>query len=209
MGEIWKPLDKLVVNGYGYSVSTLGNVYSFKTKRILKQSKGGSGYYFVGLSQKCNVKLYDIHRLVAIAFIERETLDKLEVNHIDGNKENNRVENLEWVTRSENKLHAYSKGLRKPVPSSNVLKAILKNSKPVVKIDEKSGLIIATYQSANEAIKHEEGIARTTICYQCKNESNSSVHPYYFRYTTEEQVINAIRHGIYIESTYSFKEATE
>lgn len=54
-----------------------------------------------------------VHRLVAMAFVKGMVSGK-EVNHIDGNKRNNAASNLEWVTKSENQLHAYKIGLRRP-----------------------------------------------------------------------------------------------
>lgn len=53
-----------------------------------------------------------VHRLVLQHFKPCENMDKLQVNHIDGNKDNNCINNLEWVTDSENKFHAYNKGLK-------------------------------------------------------------------------------------------------
>lgn len=88
------------INGYNnYSVSDLGNIRNDKTGRILKFYIKPSGYKQVQLGRK-TVPQY-VHRLVASAFIPN-TLNKPQVNHKNGNKGDNRVENLEWVTVSDN-----------------------------------------------------------------------------------------------------------
>jgi hypothetical protein len=96
-----------------YFVDKEGHVYSkrkFNTLTKLKQHKTGhKGYVKVRVNHKDQF----VHRLVAIAYLPN--LDNKEtVNHIDGNKENNHVNNLEWCTRSENSQHAYDTGLKKP-----------------------------------------------------------------------------------------------
>ena len=84
-----------------YSISNLGNVKNDKTGRILKTYTKPSGYKQVQLGRK-TIPLY-IHRLVAKAFIPNDD-NKPQVNHKNGDKSDNRVENLEWVTASENDL---------------------------------------------------------------------------------------------------------
>lgn len=96
-----------------YYVDMEGRVYSnrkFNKLTELKQSKTGhKGYVKV----RINKKDYFVHRLVAIAFLDNPE-NKETINHIDGNKSNNHVSNLEWSTRSENIQHAYDIGLHKP-----------------------------------------------------------------------------------------------
>ena len=108
--EIWRKIE-----GYEglYEVSNLGQVRSFYSgeAKVLKPSIDKDGYLKVNLYK--NKKLYRklIHRLVATAFIPN--LDnKPQVNHIDGNKQNNAVSNLEWCTRIENIQHSWETGLR-------------------------------------------------------------------------------------------------
>lgn len=93
-----------------YEVNNLGDVRNKKTNRILKpQLNRTDGYYRVAL----NGKRYYVHRLVADAFFDGDH-DKIDVNHIDGNRLNNKLYNLEWCTRKENIRHAYINGLKYP-----------------------------------------------------------------------------------------------
>jgi len=98
-----------------YQVSNLGRVKSFKKDKPknLKQSENTHGYYKVGLCKNGKQETLKVHRLVAIAFI-KNTKNKKCVNHIDGDKKNNSVNNLEWCTYSENTYHAYKNNLKKP-----------------------------------------------------------------------------------------------
>ena len=109
MEEIWKDIE-----GYEglYRVSNLGNIKSVRNSIILKGKDNGYGYMQVVLYNGKRKKLYT-HRLVAKAFIFNFD-NKTEVNHIDGNKKNNEVSNLEWCTHSENIIHADKNGLRNP-----------------------------------------------------------------------------------------------
>ena len=83
-------------------------------ERILTQSVDRLGYTRVKLSKNGRSDLKYLHRLIAEAFIENDQNYK-EVNHIDGDKSNNSVSNLEWTTRSANMKHAFSLGLKNPV----------------------------------------------------------------------------------------------
>ena len=97
--EIWKD-----IKGYEgkYQVSTLGRVWSVKTQRYLKQREDKDGYLMVTLyAVNGKAKTEKVHRLVAIAFLNNAD-HKPQVNHKDENKQNNAVNNLQWVTGSEN-----------------------------------------------------------------------------------------------------------
>lgn len=79
----------------------------------MKPRDNGNGYMYVNLSKNGKYKSVTVHRLVAKAFLEKKP-DKNQVNHIDGNKANNNVSNLEWTDRYENMQHAFKTGLNKP-----------------------------------------------------------------------------------------------
>lgn len=87
-----------------YQIDTNGNVYS-KQGKIMKPSVNHNGYLIVNFYHNHIRKGFGIHTLVATTFIEHEEY-KNQVNHKDGNKQNNNIENLEWVTPKENVQHS-------------------------------------------------------------------------------------------------------
>jgi hypothetical protein len=107
--EQWKAIAEC--NGE-YYISDHGRVKSYKGgKERIMNGAISNGYRYVHISYSCNHKLYKlIHRLVALSFIENPE-NKPEVNHKDGNKLNNHIDNLEWVTSKENKQHGWNTGL--------------------------------------------------------------------------------------------------
>ena len=122
--EIWKDIE-----GYEglYQVSDLGRVKRVTTNRILKQAKHHGGYMRVDLCKNGKRKAHKIHRLVAQAFIPNPE-NKLQVNHIDENKTNNIISNLEWLTAKENNNHG-----------TRIERAIISNQKQVKAIDIANG----------------------------------------------------------------------
>jgi hypothetical protein len=142
--EMWKRVE-----GFNrYEVSTEGRLRGGKQKDYIhKGGKDKDGYIQVIL--RCDVKgIYArdrstkrLHRLIAEAFIPNPD-NKKEVNHIDGNKLNNRISNLEWVTTKENIRHAHKIGL---FHKANTL-----NSKQVAKIDPITNEVLKVYSSGRE-----------------------------------------------------------
>lgn len=169
MEEVWLPLKGIVECGDNYELSNTGKVRNIITGRIIKQRLKNSGYLQVDLRFNSKRKTYMIHRLVALAFI-KQVKGKETVNHINGNKADNFVYNLEWASNGEQLKHASDLGLR---PN--------KAHKPVNQI-ALNGEIIATYESGHEASK-ATGIVRETIYTQCRNLYKSRTHPFYFRFS--------------------------
>lgn len=119
-----------------YSVTSDGRVYSHITDKFLKHSFDKNGYPQLPLREGGIYITRKIHRLVAEAFLANPEC-KITVNHIDGDKTNNDVSNLEWATHSENTVHAYRTGL-------------LDNCKRAVRSTDKDG-VETSYGSMKEA----------------------------------------------------------
>lgn len=94
-----------------YCVDNKGRVYSLKSRRFLNLQYNDNGYICVTLRVDGKTKTLKVHRLVAMTYLADSFFDGAHVNHIDGDKSNNEVSNLEWVTRSKNMQHAYQTGL--------------------------------------------------------------------------------------------------
>jgi hypothetical protein len=160
--EIWK--DIIGYEGL-YQVSNLGRVKSLARtiyrghnrplplkERILKQGCK-DGYRQVNLANYGKIKTIRVHRLVAEAFIEN-TENKPFINHINGVRNNNKLNNLEWCTQSENLKHAYKIGNKKPIRmigADNVTSKIVLNTK--------TGIFYSCIREAAEAIS----IKRSTL----------------------------------------------
>lgn len=169
MSEIWHPCAGFETH---YEVSNIGNVRSLERyannghnngvrklpSKMLKPALGKSGYLLVSFCVD-NVKSnHNVHRLVARAFIENEA-NKPQVNHKDGNKLNNGVDNLEWVTASENGLHSY-----------RVLGNVAKNKPAFGMTNPKVKPVIATNLETGEQIliagtkqKKDLGFSQTCV----------------------------------------------
>lgn len=165
MNEIWKD-----IKGYEglYQISNLGNVKSLNYRntdeeKILKQIKHSKGYLQVGLCKNGKTKKYTTHRLVAEHFIPNPN-NLPQIDHINTNKTDNRVENLRWCTIKEN--------------NNNPL-TIDKISKPIIQFS-KDGELIRKWNSAMD-VQRELGIKQNNISNCCKGKLKS-VGGYIWRY---------------------------
>lgn len=128
MKEIWKTIKDFP----DYEVSNIGQVRSNKRKevRLLKSNYFSNGYTFVRLRNGTISKNCLIHRLVLSAFQPRNDKDQLQVNHINCIRDDNRLENLEWVTPNENRQ--YREKLHHTPKSQKILVQFLDNRNDMV-----------------------------------------------------------------------------
>ena len=186
MNEIWK--DVVGYEGL-YQVSNMGRIRSLGTYRYSKKSKcpiwvrrlkylhptvERNGYVYIGLgnSTQQNRKTVKLHRAVATAFIKNPE-NKPEINHVNGNKADNRAENLEWVTNSENQKHACSHGLS--ICTEKRRRAFMKsrkiNDKKVAMIQD--GRIIEVFKNM-EIAAESVGVDRSNISKCCSGKQKLS-----------------------------------
>lgn len=163
--EEWKKLERF----RRLEVSNLGNVrtvWTHKTKQLKPmQMKTSVGSYLkVSVTEVTTGKQIQIgiHNLVSEAFIEKhQSSEKLEPNHIDGDKQNNAVNNLEWTTRSENLKHAYKSGLK--TITGRTGKFEIDKSKPVKAVEIATQKVYQTKSA--KAMSDVTGIPARTISY--------------------------------------------
>lgn len=143
--EIDKPRSEqyqpVTLAGKEIFVSNYGNVIGAKVYN------GPDGYPVVSFSIKGKTQLYRVHRLVATIFIDNPK-NKRCVNHKDGNRINNNVENLEWCTHSENNLHAY-RVLKRKNPQTGKIGNLNKKSIKINQLDY-NGNILKTWDSMHD-----------------------------------------------------------
>lgn len=176
--EIWKDIEGF--EGL-YQVSNLGRIKSLPKKRlncklpetIIMKPKNTRRYFQVTLIKDKNRKQCLVHRLVAQAFIPNPE-NKPQVNHIDGNGFNNKVDNLEWCTAQENSSHAWKTGLSKTTTKQleHFYKIKIDNSKRVVQMDL-NGNVIKIWKSASDAARTIKGNV-SRICNCCRGGQKTS-----------------------------------
>ncbi len=146
-----------------YQVSSLGRIKNIKTNRLLKPFKNKtSGYYYINVVNSRGRKCYRVHRLVAKHFINNE-LNLSDVNHIDENKANNSINNLEWVSHIDNIQHG-----------TGIKRSKTSRSKPIICSNGN------TYSSLSEAGRLL-GLSTGGICELLKGRRNH-VGGYTFKY---------------------------
>ena len=174
--EIW--MDIAGFEGL-YEVSNKGNIRSIRNGgELLKGSVDKGGYRDVMLYDHSKYKHIKVHRAVALAFLENPE-NKRTVNHIDGNKLNNHVENLEWATHGENHKHAYSIGLKsfterqREACSKTGKETVDKNRprRPVIMISESGEE--KRFESAHEGARYVCGDASAIVAC-CKGKIKTS-----------------------------------
>lgn len=140
MEEIFKDIPGLEGK---YQVSNHGNIKSVKTGLLRKKRTNAWGYNVICFSlSRQDRRFWLVHRAVALAFIPNPE-NKKTVNHINGIKTDNRVENLEWATDKENVQHSFASGHRNFRGENNSRARLTKESVLAIRADERSNTVIA------------------------------------------------------------------
>lgn len=168
MRELWKP-----VVGYEglYEVSNLGRVKSLPRKGtkggVLTPSYSNSKHYaHIPLTKNGKLRTTSLHRVVALAFIPNPE-NKPQVNHINGDKTNNRTDNLEWVTNKENADHARETGLWKCRPEEAI------EARMAGVFQKLNGEVIAMYPSVKYA-QYITGVCNQNIFKVCQGKRHTA-----------------------------------
>lgn len=153
-----------------YKISNLGRIINSKTNKELKCNINKNGYRYVQLSTNGKRRTYRIHRLVADTFLENP-YNLPYVNHKDGNKLNNNVDNLEWISARDNNIHARENGL-------------IKDNKPIISINMKTSEIIK-FKSLSEAGRYYN--INTAYIHRALNKTynKNNYNGYIFKYIQE------------------------
>lgn len=99
---------KVIPNYENYAVSSDGNIKSLRFKRLLKSSNSDSGYLYVNLVRNKIVKTHSVHKLVMENFGPEKPEENVVIDHIDGNKNNNSIKNLQWICIRHNTEKYYN-----------------------------------------------------------------------------------------------------
>ena len=149
MTDLWKRYSD------NYDASTDGHIRNSRTQRPLREFVGKDGYLRTQFGGKSRL----VHRVIASTFIDNPN-NLPEVNHIDGDKLNNSVDNLEWCTRNDNLRHAYQHELRSAKRTNNARCKLTEDDVRYIKKNYRKG----DKDFGASALSKKFGVARQTIC---------------------------------------------
>ena len=149
-----------------YTINDMGEIFSDISGKMKTRNKGQTDYQIINfMTVDGKKKTYRVHRLVMMAFYPTKSMDLLEVNHIDGDKKNNSLQNLEWCSSSENQKHAFQLGLQKARKgsASNFAKLSKKDIERIFALREKGWL--------QKDIANKVGCTRSNISHILNNKT--------------------------------------
>ena len=154
-----------------YSARSTGEILSVKTKKTLKPGKSKNGYVYVVLTKNKIQQTFTVHKLIAITFLKYPESPNMQIDHVDGNKINNNISNLEWVSCSENMKRTFKFERKQYKPMLGKTGNEHNKSKEVKQI--LNGNIINIYGSTLEA-QRKTGINNANICYVCNGKRKTA-----------------------------------
>ncbi len=154
----WRILER----NPNYAVSKDGRVLSIRRRKVLTPKQNWDGYQRVQLWDRGKCEFVSIHRLIAEAFLSNPEKKPL-INHKNGDKSDNRIENLEWCTQQENIAHAWESGLSKT--------HLNRAGKPVKQLT-REGALIRVFPSQME-VERVLGISHVNVSYACKHKATA------------------------------------
>jgi len=159
---------KPIPNYPNYSITEDGKVWSHNYQRWIKGHKNWAGYIRITLCKDGKAKAHSAHRLVAETHINNKE-DKKYINHINGDKADNRVINLEWVTPSENNKHSWLNGFSKV--SNNAIKATIDRNSKIV-LDTQTGVFYDSCKEASKILSFNENTLRSYLSGHLPNKTS-------------------------------------
>lgn len=167
--EIWK-IYPVPYDSNGLLVSNLGNLKmsNFKDRKEVDNGKGYKNVYVYNKERKAQ-QMFSVHRVVAKMFVNKSCETKTQVNHIDGDKSNNKASNLEWVSPKENIKHMHNNGLNKKRSDLKTLNRVSDSTVANAYLSVKIGML-SIRKSADKY-----GIPRTTLSSIVNKRSRRSV----------------------------------